>query len=491
MRALLLVVLLLAPAALVAAQAPDTRATLDVQVQADRTERMTLTFDGLERLTRYRGLCLPAGARESRVHDELGDLPYEGADENGRRVLSFAARSPRVVIDMARGAPNETERPLYAADVNFCVPQDSLSVIRVTVPERHDLFFVSDGGRIEGRTGVVEREGALHAFYTYEAPLAPTDDLVVFEEGPFRVFVPRSSEEQAREVAALARAPFEAAADEAGLLLPFDKLRILYVHDSEQAWEAGHYDGKGFVSIRVETLAPDPTEGYPFTPVRVVVHEGFHALSFPFGKGRVEETISWWLEGTARHAEQHVRDAMPNASRYCVTEGLEARCWDFDDRIRRADLETAYSANFTFQEDWEPKLPQSDETRSFHYGLSELVVGAWIERHGVAAYREAYDEILATFADDTRCPCRAGWLRGVLAEAGGGADEDLFTPWIDLKQRVPSSFDARIAPFVRDEAALQRELDAHAKAAIPKLIPSAGALVAVAAFALALGRRRA
>lgn len=250
MRALLVAAAtLLALVPLSAAQA-SVQTTMDVTVGADRAETMRLTFEGLRRLTTYQGICLPEGARESRVYDELGDVQYEAKEgEDGRRVVSFLARSEKVAIDLARPGPDANEHPLYASDLNFCVPAGSTTRVNVRVPEDHTLFFLSDGGRIENNVGTLTREGPLHVFFTYEAPLEGRL-LVAFEEGPFRVFAAPSFEPQAREVARLARAPFEAAAKEAALPMPFDKLRVLYSRETAYSWEAGHYNGQGFVTVK-------------------------------------------------------------------------------------------------------------------------------------------------------------------------------------------------------------------------------------------------
>lgn len=481
--ALLALILLLAPAA--SAQPGDpARATLTLDVQEGGAERMTLAFDGLRRLAQYNGICLPFGARESRVYDDLGELQYEAREEDGRRVLSFLARGEAVRIDMAREGPTDDTHPLYAGDVNFCVPSGARVETRVRVPEGHTLFFLSANGTLEGpREGRASSEGPMHLFYTYEAPLGARRPLTAFDEGPFRVFASTSLAPRAQEVARLADAPFRAALAEAGLEAPFDTLRVLFTPESPHAWEAGHYDGNGFVSVKESTLSGDATEGYPYSAVKILVHESFHAASFPYGKGPVEDTVAWWLEGTARHAERQVDVTMPNASRHCQRSATEARCWDFDDRIRRADLETGYDAGFVFDTDWEPSRPQSDDTRRFYYAYSEFVVGSWIAREGEARYRAAWDEITAAFRSGEGCPCGEGWLEGVLE------DEDMFRPWADLHAADTAAFDARVKPFVKDEEGFQRALDEHADPLAG--IPAAPAMALLALVGLAaLARRR-
>lgn len=220
--------------------------------------------------------------------------------------------------------------------------------------------------------------------------------------------------------------------------------------------------------------------------MKVLVHEGFHALSFPFGKGRVEDSVAWWLEGSARRAERQVDLALPNATRRCETQGAQVRCWSFDDRIKRAELERAYAPGFAFDTRWEPGLEQSESTRKLYYGLSEVVVSVWIERHGVEAYRAAWREMLAAFDADKGCPCEEGWLLGVLDEAAGGRDEDLFAPHATLRASNPQAFAARMEPYVQDEAALERELQARTAAKLP--VPGLGVLWLLLALAL-LARR--
>lgn len=485
MRATLALALLLT-LPLAASQPAGPLATLALHVQIDHTETGTLTFEGLRPLTRYESLCLPERARETRVYDDIGELPYEGRDENGRRTLSFAARSSSVHIDLEREAPSNADHPLYAADVNFCVPSDSAVAISVDVPEDHTLFFLSGDATLNSRRGTTRADGPTHVFYSYEAPIG-TGPLTLVEVEPFRIYVETPLADKAREIATLAAGPFRAALAQAGLTLPFDALRVVYAKTTPYAWEAGHYNGAGYVQVKTASLEADATQGYPISSVRVVVHEAFHAASFPYGKGHVEDEIAWWLEGTAKHSERHVDAAMPNATRHCTKSAAEVRCWDFDDRIPRDDLETGYTGTFRFDPEWEPTTPQSDDTRRFYYSYSEYVVSAWIARHGEAEYQRIWDDITNAIATGQGCPCPDGWLETMLD------DEQLFTPWSDVKQTSPAEFDAIVKPYVKDEEALRRELDRRANplSGIPGLgtgaILAAGAAVGLLARA---ARRR-
>ncbi|HET6404910.1 MAG TPA: hypothetical protein VFH78_09695 [Candidatus Thermoplasmatota archaeon] len=484
MRPLLpvLVLLLLAPAAL--AQPPGGPvATLTLDVQEDASERGTLAFDGLRRLTRYESICLPERATETRVYDDLGDLQYEGRQENGRRTLSFLARGDNVRIDLTRAPLPDAEFPLYGGDVNFCVPADSRVVVTVRVPERHTLFFMSGGAELAPREATTRAAGPTHVFYSYEAPLDARRPITLLDVPPYRVFVATSLAPQAQEVAQLAAAPLHAALQEAGLEVPFDALRVLYAEETPHAWEAGHYNGHGYVLVKEDTLNGDPTQGYPISGVRVLVHEAFHAVSFPYGKGHVDDEVAWWLEGTAKHAERHVDAAMPNATRHCARSAAEVRCWDFDDRIRRAEVEAAYDPSFTFDPDWSPALPQTDDTRRFYYAYSEYVVAAWIQRHSVDEYQRVWDIITGAFERGEGCPCPDGWLETLLD------DPDLFRPWQDVRATDPRAFNELVQPHVKDEAALQRELQRQANplAGIPA--PAWAALLATLAAAAARARR--
>lgn len=475
---LLVTLLLLTPAS--AQDAPS--ATLTIDVQEDHDETMTLRLDGLRRLTQYQGICLPEGARETRVYDDLGDVQHEARDEDGRRALSFTARSEHIMVDMARAGPDGGDAPIFSNDANFCVPSRASVEVVVRVPQAHTLFFMSDGGvAAGGREARSASDGPTHVFYSYEAPEGA---LEAFDVGPFRVLVPSPQREEAEEVARLAAAPYAASLAEAGLDAPFRPLRVLFAAQTPLAWEAGHYGGRGYVSMKLSTLSGESSEGYPYAGVKVLVHEGFHAASFPYGRGEVEDTIAWWLEGTARHAERQVDATMPNATRHCTKSAVEVRCWDFDDRIPRDALETGYSSSFAFDPDWEPSRPQTDETRRFYYGYSEFVVASWIARHGESAYREAWDEIEAALLHGEGCPCEDGWLEDVL-----GSDPMLFRPWADVRREEPERFETLVRPYVKDEEALQRELDARANPLSGIPLPPLVALGALASAALLLRRR--
>lgn len=478
--------MILATSTVALSQSADTpNATLVIDVQADHSETMTLTFDGLQRLTRYSSLCLPERARETRVYDEVGEVPYDAAEREGRRSISFLARSETIHVDMTRPAGSDVDHPLYTGDANFCVPSRSSVTVTVRVPEGHTLFFLSDGGTVTAREGTARSDGPTHVFYTYEAPLGSGRGVTLVEAAPFRVFVNTAHAAEAQEIASLAAAPFRAALDEAGLDTPFDALRVLYAKETPFSWEAGHYNGHGYVVVKESTLTPDPAEGYPISAVRVLVHEGFHAASFPRGRGDVEDAVAWWLEGTAKHAERQVDAAMPNATRHCEESATQVRCWDFDDRILRKDVDVGYVATFRFDTEWEPSVPQSEETRRFYYSYSEYAVGAWILQNGVPAYRSVWDDVTAAFDTGAGCPCDEGWLERLLDDHDGL----LFRPWQTEKEQRPTEFEALVKPLVKDEEALQRELrersDPLAGLGIP--LPF---WVALAAILLALSLRR-
>lgn len=486
----LALVLALAPALLplATAQPGGPVATLGLVVQPDHSETGTLSFEGIRALTRYESICLPERATETRVYDDVGDVQYDGRSENGRRTLSFLARSSVVRIDLTRAAPSDVDHPLYASDVNFCVPTDSSVVVKVDVPEGHTLFFMTGATTLNARSGTSRADGPTHVFYSYEAPLDGRKPMTLLEIEPFRVFVSTPLAPKAEEIARLSAGPLRAALAEAGLALRFDALRLLYSETTPFAWEAGHYNGHGYIQVKEESLTADATTGYPISSVRVVVHESFHAASFPYGKGSVEDEIAWWLEGTAKHSERHVDAALPNATRHCAKTTAEVRCWDFDDRIREAEVDAAYADTFRFNTEWEPSLPQDDDTRRFYYAYSEYVVSAWIERHGQAEYARVWDDITAAFDEDRGCPCGDDWLETVLD------DPDLYQPWQDIRAGDPEEFHATIQPLVKDEEALQRELDRQANPlsglGIPAPAWTAIGAGAIAAVAWRHGRRR-
>lgn len=496
----LLVALALSPAAL-AQSAGQVRATLTIDVQPDHAERHTLVFEGLRRLTEYQDICLPEGAAPTRVYDDVGDLQYGKKTDGDRVSITFRARAEAVTIQMARAGPGDAHAPFYEADANFCVPEDTRTTARVRVPEGHEVFFAGRGGTLDAskREGSVTRDGPLHFFYAYEAPLDPAMGLARVEAAPFHLLVPEARAAQARAVAEVAAPALLAAAEEAGLSLPWDRLRVRYAPDAEFTWEAGHYAGHGLVTVREGSLDPDPREGYPYTPARVLVHESFHALSAPYGRGLVTDALDWWLEGAARDAELRVDDVLPNGSNHCEESSREVRCWSFDDRIPRVDLQQAYGAGFAFEKRWTPGMEQSADTRTFYYQLSAFLVGAYVRTQGEDAYRLVWDQLAAAFERDEGCPCGAGWLEGLLLRAAGGdlPARDLYRPWGDLHDADPDAFDARVAPLVKDEDALQAELDRRSNGAgitglgVPMPAPAL-LLLALAGVALVArrGRRR-
>lgn len=502
MRALLPALLLLAlalPAAPASAQATTTRATLTIDVGEDRTEAMALRFEGLRRLTEYQDICLPLNATPTRVHDDLGDVPHTRKTEpDGRVTITFRARGETAAVLMERPAPPDEHAPFHEADANFCVPEGARSTVRVRVPEGHELFFISRGGVVEagGAEATLARQGPVHVFYAYEAPLDPGLALAAVESGPFRVVAPASMAAQAREVAQTAAPALRRAMEEAGLPLPWDRLRVRYAPATEFSWEAGHYGGHGLITIRESSLGGSAREGYPYVPARVLVHEAFHAVSAPYGKGPVTDVVDWWLEGAARHAESHVDAVLPNGSRHCEKSAREVRCWTFDDRVAPADLEEAYASSFSFERRWAPSLEQSAETRSFYYRYAAYLVGAYLRLHGVDAYRAAWDDLQAAFAEGEGCPCGDGWLEtALLGRAPGATARDLYRPQADLRFRDPAAFDAWAKPLLKDEKALQDELDRQAgRGAFPGLdVPGVAAPLAALALlggALLARRRR-
>lgn len=497
------VLLLVGPLAVAQSTTAGVRSTLSVEVGEDRAESMSLRFEGLRRLTEYQDICLPIGATLQGVRDELGAVPHTAkAGEDGRVSVTFRARAEVTTLTMRRAGASDEHAPFFEADANFCVPEGSRTTVRVLVPEGYEVFFFSRGGVIEpgGREASLTRQGPVHVFYSYQAPLDAASGLVAVDAAPFHVVAPAARAEQAREVAGVAAPALDAALREAGLDLPWDRLRVRYAPSTEFSWEAGHYGGHGLITIRQASLDPDPREGYPHVAARVLVHEAFHAVSAPNGRGPVTETVDWWLEGTARHAERHVTLLSPNSTRHCEKNLREVRCWSFDDRVSKDELDQAYEAGFTFERRWSPSLEQPSGTRSFYYRLSAFLVGAYVQQYGQDAYRDAWGRVTRAFEEGAGCPCGDGWLERTLLDAAGGEvpARDLYTPRAAQRFAEPAAFEAWARPLVKDEKALQDELDRAAGDPREILTPGPGAatllgasVVALAFVALRRGRPRA
>ena len=463
-----------------------------ITVGADYHEALALSFSGMQRLARYTDICLPLGASVTSVHDSLGDAPYDtSTDAAGRASVSFTARTSQIEIDMARATPpSAATAPFFENNANFCVPSDSALTVKVVVPSDHTLFFLNHGGSIapDGHSGRIELSGPVHAFYSYEAPLASDSGLTLIEEGPFRIAAPTARAEQAREVARDATPALAAALREAGLAMPAPALRVRYAAQTEFSWEAGHYDGHGLTTVRENSLEPDPTAGFPYTPAKVLVHESFHAASAWAGRGDVEDAIDWFLEGSARHSESFVDAVLPNASHHCERTSAKVQCWSFDDRISATDLAKAYSGAFKFQTAWDPAGSQTDEARQLQYAYGGYVVGAYVERNGAASYQKAWKDVEAAFADGAGCPCGSGWLLGRLANATDGRDtaEGILAPW---GGQTASAREIAAKDLLRDDSAMQRELDS-AKSFLPVPTPALPVALGLVALAAAVRRRR-
>lgn len=409
--------------------AGSVHATLVIDVDAARAESMTLTFDNLARLTEYHDLCMPEGARLLSVRDDVGDVPHTVEREDDRVSITFRARAERVDVRLERDAATGGSAPFHTGSANFCTTSDSRVDVVLRVAEPLEVFFASRGGVVEAREARWSQDGPIFVTYGYEAPVAPAAGLAVFDEGIFRVAVPNADVASAREVAVIAADALDAALADAGLALPWPKLRVHFGAAEEFGWESGHYGGDGILAVKPKVLRPDPREGYPYVGAKVLVHEAFHAASAPFGKGDVEDTVAWLLEGSARYAERRVDAALPEARRHCETTATRVECWFFDDRITMDQLEAAYAPSFRFERDWEPSLAQDEETRRFYYAFTEYLVASYVARQGLSDYRSAWDDIEAAFATGAGCPCGDGWVEGVLVDAAGNlTEEELLRP---------------------------------------------------------------
>lgn len=491
MRSLALAALLVAVPLLLAAspvhakEAPTALLTIDVL--ADRSERLVLAFEGLDTNTEYRSICLPARAELVSLRDGQGDLPHTADEKDGRVSLTFRPRTSGVTVEMTRAPATEGTAPLFHASANFCTTASSRVEVVARAEAPLQMYFASAPGVVEQGEARWLSTGPNYVTYAYEAPLDASAGLVAVDHAPFRLFAPAERAAEARELAAVAAPALNAALREAGLPLPWSPLRVHFSALGEYAWEAGHYGGDGVIVVKPSTLVPDPREGYPYVGAKVLVHEAFHAASAPTGKGEVNDTIAWWLEGTARRSERHVDDVLPDARRYCEQDGVQVQCWFFDDRIPRAQLDSAYEPGFTFERRWEPSIPQSEDTRRFYYAYSDYVVAAYIERAGEPAYRAVWDQVTAAFTRGEGCPCEDGWLEGLLVDAAGNLTADeIYRPWADLRARDPAAFDARVAPLVQGE----QKVDAPPLFGLPVPAPAAWALVA-AIVGVALVARRA
>lgn len=486
MRVLFLAALVVLPLlAAPSATAATSSATLSIEVAADRSERMTLVFEGLATNTEYRSICLPARANPTSVSDGKGALAHTLTQAEDRVSLTFQPRTPTVTIEMKRTPTREGTPPLYTSSANFCTTEESRVVVTATAAAPLEMFFASAPGVVADGVARWESAGPNFVTYAYETPLAVDAGMAVVEQAPFRMFAPADHVREARELAIAAAPALRDALRAAGLGMPWTPLRVHFSARDEFSWEAGHYGADGIIAVKPSTLVNDSTEGFPYVGAKVLVHEAFHAASAPYGKGEVDDVIAWWLEGTARHAERQVDGVLPGASRHCQTTGNEVRCWFFDDRISREDLATGYSPSFEFERRWEASVPQSEDTRRFYYAFSEYLVAAYVAQAGEDAYQAVWDELTAAFADPARCPCGDGWLEGVLlAEAGNLTVDDLYRPWADERAADQKTFDARVASLVR----APQEVPNPPLFALP--IPGLGALGLVVALAAALAVRR-
>lgn len=481
MRALLAILLL---ATLVpVASAAGERATLTIVVAADRAETLVLEMTGLDERTQYNGICLPMNATISRVRDAQGDLPHEAVRDGDRSTISFRPRAGEAIVEMTRPPTKEGLAPFHTSSANFCATQDAGVdfVVRVEAPLR--LFFASEGGQVAGSEARWSGQGPDHVTYGYEAP--PPPGIRVVEVAPFRMAVTPAQEEAARELATLASPALRRALQQAGLEMPFAALPTVFFERPEFSWEAGHYGSDGILSVKPGHLDEDPRQGYPYVGAKVLVHEGFHASSAPFGKGEVDDVVAWWLEGTARFAERQVDRELPDARRHCEEDARSVRCWFFDDRISRDGVESAYAQGFEFERRWEASLPQSDDTRRFYYSYSEFLVATLVQRLGEPGYRAAWDDVHAGFAGEG-CPCGDAWLEDTLvATASNLTREEIYRPYSALHDSDRDAFYAKVGPFVQAPQEVPR---ASGPFGLP--IPSVElALVLVAGAVVALARR--
>lgn len=447
MRAPVAVLLVLLLPLLPVASAAGERATLTIDVAADRSESLVLEMTGLDERTQYNGICLPLNATVTRVRDAQGDLEHESVRDGARTTLTFRPVNGEAIVEMTRPATVEGVPPFHTSSANFCTTQDAAVAFVVRVEPPLSLFFASSGGEIAGREARWSGQGPDHVTYGYEAP--PPAGVRVVEVAPFRMAVTPGQEDAARELAGIAAPALRRAIQQAGLEMPFATLPTVFSERPEFSWEAGHYGSDGILSIKPGHLDPDPREGYPYVGAKVLVHEGFHAASAPFGKGEVDDVIAWWLEGTARFAERQVDRELPGARRHCEEDARSVRCWFFDDRIPPASLETAYAPGFAFERRWEASLPQSDDTRRFYYAYSEFLVSTLVQRIGEPGYRAAWDDVQAAFAGEG-CPCGDAWLEGrLVASASNLTKEELYRPYAALHASDPRAFDAKVAAFVQ------------------------------------------
>lgn len=441
----------------------DFRMEWKIEVHEDRSERAWLTIYseiGDARVT-WTDLCLPTGATAKSVYDDQGVLRFSRATVDGQSAVSFTTRSWYTTVEMTRVAPEAAEIPVYEVGLDACNYVNTVVEGKVLLPAGFRFVGYPLEGTLSAdrRTLTLPGDSARWARYAYEAPVPAGSDYVVFEEGAFRVFVPGFFAAEARNVTAVATPLVEAAAEEAGLAIPWKPLSFLFESVSAFGWEGGYYGGNGFIRSRRALLNPDPEEGYPFTALDNVIHESFHALSVPRGEGGFAGKISWFVEGSAVNAERAILAAYPEGLQYCNARGT---CWDFDGRLDHDELVGAYEGTWIFDATWTPDREQTDDTRSFYYDYAGFVVGAYVRRAGGEAYQAVWRELTEAFKDDAACPCDEAWLTAaLLRHAPANMTEfDLYHPYRVLRTTNETAFRAEVSPLLAPESAYDEERSA-------------------------------
>ena len=414
-----------------------------VEVAADRSETLTWTLRG--ELARAPGVLLPAGTRGITV-TSLGNAVEHRVVERADGLYVEPTRAPVVWTVHARlDAPADDLHPLYARRMQVSAFPGVANAIdaRVRIPEGFAFVHTAPAAS-QDRELHATGAGGFALVYAYRAPDDPTSGLVTVAEGSYRIVGPAAAEPRMRELARLATNASVHAAQQAGLDLQ-GPYWVRFAPERAFGWESGYYGYDGVIALRRTHLANDSSAGWPWAAAEALVHETFHAVTFPTGAGALERNATWWIEGTARFAERFVGG--DDGWRSC--EGTW--CWTFQSQLDRADLDALYASDWAFDPEWSMATLDGEAERALRYEYSAFLVAAYVTRYGPEAYGAAWADLRDAAADPS-CGCDAAYVRDVLVRASGGklSEDELYAPFRDLRVEDPARYATAIAPLVAD-----------------------------------------
>jgi hypothetical protein len=435
---------------------------MTIDVQPDLSENITfvISYDTCTHAATIPDFPLPPDSTLVAAWDEVGPLADTEHKNGHTNEVDFAGNTQgcpgaeAAHLAVARQPRPDAYAPFH--DRRFAEAWEGNMYVTLHVPDGlfiPNLSPATDQVSADGRTDIMTNWSASASslsgpHYVFEDHRDP--NWTFLDESPFRLVVPTEYASQAADLVGATLPFINATRAEAGAPRIQNATYLIFTprinaHDSQHL--SGEFIPSSF-DPGVLLRAPSSYDGSPdaireslMSLGTTLVHESFHAMTT-----QRPLNATWWIEGTAVHA-QHAYETAHGWT--CSVQGCRAP----GASMPYTQLAGIY-ANATFDPAWrlgDPRVPAGYPL----YGHWGFAVDAYVQRYGEKAYAAAWHSILEN-ESQPNCASDTNLVLHALSDAAGRPLQlsDVFFPYLDLFRSNETAFREAVGPLVNDDRSL-------------------------------------